>query len=301
MDNPFLYSLFMLILTITIVVFLLRTFEFGCFLIYKTKEENVELNFMSPLNVIWLISIISFGVSFGDYYPKTIITRIITFFVIIILYVIAGFLLNNLMKYTIMSESEKKVFIKMTKLYSEENLEYKATYVILQILKLRRDKMLLNAQENQYIRVSYCKKVSINILILNRHIKNFQNNDKVADVFTIPVDDLLISLENKIHENLLNFEKSFDKLESIQNDLEEIQELQLLINSNIRENITQQKSIGKYMVEINNLGLVNQLKTKIFKKKTFMRFSEDLSLNDAILIKHVSETLNSSILKNRKK
>ena len=301
MDNPFLYSLFMLILTITIVVFLLRTFEFGCFLIYKTKEENVELNFMSPLNVIWLISIISFGVSFGDYYPKTIITRIITFFVIIILYVIAGFLLNNLMKYTIMSESEKKVFIKMTKLYSEENLEYKATYVILQILKLRRDKMLLNAQENQYIRVSYCKKVSINILILNRHIKNFQNNDKVADVFTIPVDDLLISLENKIHENLLNFEKSFDKLESIQNYLEEIQKLQLLINSNIRENITQQKSIGKYMVEINNLGLVNQLKTKIFKKKTFMRFSEDLSLNDAILIKHVSETLNSSILKNRKK
>ena len=55
------------------------------------------------------------------------------------------------------------------------------------------------------------------------------------------------------------------------------------------------------MVEINNLGLVNQLKTKIFKKKTFMRFSEDLSLNDALLIKHVSETLNSSILKNRKK
>ena len=32
-----------------------------------------------------------------------------------------------------------------------------------------------------------------------------------------------------------------------------------------------------------------------------MRFSEDLSLNDALLIKHVSETLNSSILKNRKK
>ena len=301
MDNPFLYSLFILIIIISVVVFLLRTFEFGSYLIYKTRDENKELNFMSPLNVIWLISIISFGVSFGDYYPKNIITRLIVFFAIIILYVIAGFLLNNLMKYTIMSESEKKVFIKMTKLYSEENLEYKATYVILQILKLRRDKMLLNAQENQYIRVSYCKKVSINILILNRHIKNFQNNDKVADVFTIPVDDLLISLENKIHENLLNFEKSFDKLESIQNDLEEIQELQLLINSNIRENITQQKSIGKYMVEINNLGLVNQLKTKIFKKKTFMRFSEDLSLNDALLIKHVSETLNSSILKNRKK
>ena len=301
MDNPFLYSIFILILIITIVVFLLRSFEFGSYLIYKSRDENKELNFFSPLNVIWLISIISFGVSFGDYYPKNIITRLIVFFAIIILYVIAGFLLNNLMKYTIMSESERKVFIKMTKLYSEENLEYKATYVILQFLKLRRDKLLLNVQENQYLRVSYCKKVSINILILHRHIKNFKNNDKVADVFTIPIDDLLITLENKIHENLLNFEKSFDKLESIQNDLEEIQELQLLINSNIRENITQQKSIGKYMVEINNLGLVNQLKTKIFKKKTFMRFSEDLSLNDALLIKHVSETLNSSILKNRKK
>ena len=32
-----------------------------------------------------------------------------------------------------------------------------------------------------------------------------------------------------------------------------------------------------------------------------MRMSEELSLNDANLIKHVSESLNSSILKNRKK
>ena len=301
MDNPFLYSIFILIIIISVIVFLLRTFEFGSFLIYKTRDENKELNFMSPLNVIWLISIISFGVSFGDYYPKNIITRLIVFFAIIILYVIAGFLLNNLMKYTIMSESERKVFIKMTKLYSEENLEYKATYVILQILKLRRDKMLLNAQENQYIRVSYCKKVSINILILHRHIKNFKNNDKVADVFTIPIDDLLITLENKIHENLLNFEKSFDKLESIQNDLEELQELQLLINSNIKENIIEQKNIGNYMVELNNLGIIEKKKTKVLKNHSYMRFSEDLSLNAPILIKHFSESLNSSILKNRKK
>ena len=301
MDNPFLYSIFILIIIISVIVFLLRTFEFGSFLIYKTRDENKELNFMSPLNVIWLISIISFGVSFGDYYPKNIITRLIVFFAIIILYVIAGFLLNNLMKYTIMSESERKVFIKMTKLYSEENLEYKATYVILQFLKLRRDKLLLNVQENQYLRVSYCKKVSINILILHRHIKNFKNNDKVADVFTIPIDDLLITLENKIHENLLNFEKSFDKLESIQNDLEELQELQLLINSNIKENIIEQKNIGNYMVELNNLGIIEKKKTKVLKNHSYMRFSEDLSLNAPILIKHFSESLNSSILKNRKK
>ena len=301
MDNPFLYSIFILILIITIVVFLLRSFEFGSYLIYKSRDENKELNFLSPLNVIWLISIMSFGISFGDYYPKNLITTLICFISIIILYIIAGFLLNNLMKYTIMSESERKVFIKMTKLYSEENIEYKAAYVILQFLKLRRDKLLLNIQENQYLRVSYCKKVSINILILNRHIKNFKNNDKVADVFTIPVDDLLITLENKIHENLLNFEKSFDKLESIQNDLEELQQLQLLINSNIKDNINEQKNIGKYMVEINNIGMIEKLKTKIFKKKKFMRMSEELSLNDANLIKHVSESLNSSILKNRKK
>ena len=129
-DNPFIYSLLIYALMSIITFFLLRSFEFATFMIYKTQNENKELSFGSSINAIWFIIIISFGVAFGDYYPKTNISRLLTFYLIIFLFVIISFFLKKIMTFTIMSESEKKVYVKMKKLYSPENLKYKAVNVI---------------------------------------------------------------------------------------------------------------------------------------------------------------------------
>ena len=296
-DNPFFHSIFILIITFIISIFLLRSFEFGTFLYLKTYKENYEISFNSVINVFWLICMCAFGVAFGDYYPKTIISRFITIVLIFVLFLIMSFILQNIMKYTIMTESEKKVFLKMTKLYSPENIEYKAASVILLFLKLRRNKYQLKDIENNENRVLCCKKISIYILMLNRHIKNFRNNDKIADIFTIPVDDLLITVENKIHENLIHFEKSNDRLDNLQNNLEKLQDLQIKINDNISEFITQGQIIGKYIVEINNSNILKKGKKSIFKRKSSLRFSKDYTSNDQELFKNFSKNMNTSFLK----
>ena len=296
-DNPFLQSLFILITTVIISIFLLRTFEFGTFLYFKSYKENYELSFISVINVLWLICMCAFGVAFGDYYPKTIISRFITLVLILLLYLIMSFILQNITKFTIMKESEKKVFLKMTKLYSPENNEYKAANVILLFLKLRRNKYQIIETENKEIRVLCCKKISIYILMLNRHIKNFRNNDKIADIFTIPVDDLLITVEKKISENLVNFEKSCESLDNLHINLEKLQDLQIKITNNIKDFISQGNNIGKYIVEFNNFNILNNGQKSILKRKSHNYFSKDYSPSDEQLFKQVSKNMNTSFLK----
>ena len=58
-----------------------------------------------------------------------------------------------------MTQSEKKVFIKMKRLYSHENLEYKSVKVIFYILKIRENKILYNKEENEYLKRLYLKKI----------------------------------------------------------------------------------------------------------------------------------------------
>ena len=296
-DNPFLHSILILIIIIIISIFLLRSFEFGTFLFLKTYEENKELSFSSLINVLWLICMSAFGVAFGDYYPKTIISRFIFLILIFLLFIFISFILRNIMKFTIMKESEKKVFLKMKKLYSPENNEYKAANVILFFLKLRRNKYQLKVEENEGIRILCSKKVCIYILMLNRHIKNFKNIDKIADIFTIPVDDLLITVENKINDILDNVENISDKLDYLQNNLNKLQDLQFNINNNIKDIIAQQKIIGKYIAEVNNFNLLKKGKKSILKKKTFLNLSKDCSPNNEKLFKHFSKNMNTSFLK----
>ena len=295
-DYPFLFSLFLIILIFLLSLFLLKNFEFGIYIIDKNDKEKKEIGEITIMNIIWFISMFCFGNVFGDYYPKTIITRSITVILIILLFSVVSYILLNIMKFTIMNESERKVFLKMIKLYSPENIEYKAADVILHFLQLRKDKLISNKQENKESKVFYYKKISINILMLNRLIKNYKNNDKIADVFTIPADDLLITVENKIHENMNNFEYSFNKLQGIESNLIQLKKLQKNIDSNLKDIIDLKKNIGKYLVNINNKGIIKKIKKKILKNKNFFRFSKDYTINKELL-KNFSEKRNLSFLK----
>ena len=298
-DNPFIYSLLIYALMSIITFFLLRSFEFATFMIYKTQNENKELSFGSSINAIWFIIIISFGVAFGDYYPKTNISRLLTFYLIIFLFVIISFFLKKIMTFTIMSESEKKVYVKMKKLYSPENLKYKAVNVIFFLLKIRESKILLKEEENEELKSFLRKKLSVYTLMLNRHIKNFDNNDKIADAFSIPVDDLLITLENKIRENITTFENSFDKLEKINNDLDDLKNMQHQINLNLYEILNNEITLGNYIVEINNKSVLTKLKPKS-KKHIYGRFSRDITVNNEEIMRKLSKNLHITVMNKKK-
>ena len=296
LDNPFIYILTLYSIFSIITVFILRTFEFGTFMTFKSIKENNEISFRSPINAFWFIYVISFGIAFGDYYPKTILSRFLIFGLITLLLVIFSFFLKKIMTFTIMSENEKKAYLKMKKLYSPENNEYKAVNVLLFLLKIRECKLLLNKEENKESKSFLRKKLSIYILMLNRHIKNFENNYKIADAFTIPVDDLLKTVEKKIHENLLNFENSFDKLEKINNDLNDLKDLQNKINDNLLEILNYEKIIGNYIIDANNQGILTKIKKKMSKNEIYRRNSRDITLNNEIIVKKLSQNLNLSVL-----
>ena len=77
--------------------------------------ENYEISFKQYINTIWLIIMVFFSVAYGDYYPKTIFSRLIMLFMILIGLIFLTYFWQNIMKYTIITENEKKVFLKMKK------------------------------------------------------------------------------------------------------------------------------------------------------------------------------------------
>ena len=155
----------------------------------------------------------------------------------------------------------------MKKLYSHENLEYKSVKVIFYILKIRKNKILYNKEENEYLKKLYLKKIICFFIILNRYLKNFLNNDKIDDIYSIPVDDLINNVENKIKENLINFETSFGKLDTLENDLKQLLNIQKHINKNMKIILNNQDYLSKFFIEINNLHVVERIKNNLLSKK----------------------------------
>ena len=267
-NKPFSYLLFVFFIFLIIGIYLLRIFEFGTFLIDKTPIENYEVNLNSIINAIWLVLLSFFNIAFGDYYPKTIFSRFLFSIITFIGLIFLSFLLRNIMKFIIMTQSEKKVFIKMKRLYSHENLEYKSVKVIFYILKIRENKILYNKEENEYLKQLYLKNIICFFIILNRYIKNFLNNDKIDDIYSIPVDDLLNNVENKIKENLINFETSLGKLDTLENDLKQLLNIENQINKNVKIIISNQDYLGKFFIEINNLFVVERIKKSYLNKNS---------------------------------
>ena len=292
-NNPFLYLLFVFFIFCIIGVYLLRTFEFASFLINKTPIENYETNLNSIINVIWLLLLSFFNVGFGDYYPKTIFSRFLFFTIAIFGIICIYYLLRNIMNFTIMTQSEKKVFLKMLKLYSNENLEYKSVKVIFYLLKLRKNITLYNKEENEYLKKLYLKKIICFFIILNRYLKNFTNNDKIDDIYSIPVDDLINNVENKIKENLTNFETSFAKLDTLGNELKQLSNIQKHINKNMKIISNKQDYLSKFFTEINNLHVIERIKNTIKQKKSH-QFNTLENLNGVINLSKKGKTLKFS-------
>jgi hypothetical protein len=112
--------------------------------------------------------------------------------------------------------------------------------------------------------------------MFNRHLKNFVNQDKIAENYSIPVDDLLNTVEKKIDENLQNFETSFSKLDKLDDDLDNLLNLQKIIIDNMNFILSKQKTIGIIIVENNNQIVNERIKKSIFKTKS----NHSINLND---------------------
>ena len=282
-NRPFINIFIIIFFLVIFFILILRNFEFATFLIYKSPRENYEISFIKYINTIWLIFMVFFSVAYGDYYPKSIFSRLIMLFIILIGLILLTYFLQNIMKYTIMTENEQKVFLKMKKLYSHENLEFKSVNVIYYLLQLKKEKILYIKQTDEFLKKVYLKKIICYVIIFNRYIKNFENNDKIAERYSIPVDDLINSVENKINENLINFESSFGKLEQIEKDLGNLTNLQKKITSNMKTILKYQDNIGNFIIEQNNSIVMERLKNTFrISSISFSKNFKEINKSDLI-------------------
>ena len=290
-EYSFMYLIAIIFLTILISGILLRTVEYLTLDPRLTLKNNKELYFDSMLDSVWVSITISFGVSYGDIYPRTFFGRFIIIITTIVGYVVISKILITLMSYLTLTESEKKVFIKMKRLTSPENQFLKGIKVIRDILKIRKYLIIREREkENKLLKIDAVKHLSILLLFLYNDNKNFMDIDKIDESYTIPVDDILKDLMKKIEENLKAFEMSFNKLDVLNNQLQELVYVQSIINNNLQKSIEDQRLIGQYLINLNNYSRIEKFKSQFFKKKHSSGQVKDNKKEDFFLKKQYSES-----------
>ena len=250
------------------LIVLLRTTEYLTYNKNLSLKNNKELYFDSFLDSFWTSIMMSFGVCYGDIYPRTTWGRIVSIITTICGYILISKLFVTLMNYLVLTQSEKKVFIKMKRLNSNENQYLKGIKVIRDLLNIRKYLIIREKEsENKIQRIEAVKHILILLLFLNNDGKNFMDFDKIDESYTIPVDDILKEVINKIEENLKSFELSFNKLAPLNSKLSELMNIQNKINNNLNESIIKQRHILKYLIDLNNNNQIEKFKSQFFTKK----------------------------------
>lgn len=273
---------------------LFRNAEYLSLNINLPFKKNKELYFDSIIDTLWTSIMISFGITYGDIFPKTPIGKLIAIINTIVGYIIISKLIITFIIYLKLDESENKVFLKMKRLNSPENKYLKAIKVIRDLFLIRKFLIKKNKEfENKIQKIEAVKHISILLLSLNNNMKNFMDDEKIDESYTIPVDDVVKELMNKIEENLKCFQIFFNKLDNLNELLKELMDIQNTINFNLQESIKHQKIILKYLIDLNNEAKIEKLKKKFFNKRYSSNQTKNSKKNEELFLsnKQFSEAL----------
>ena len=267
-ESSFIYLFIILIIFISFFSIFFRNTEYLTLNSNLSFTKNKELYFDSIIDTFWTSIMIAFGITYGDIFPKTTFGKIIAVINTIIGYIIISKLLITLINYLKLNDSEKKVFSKMKRLNSPENKFLKAIKVIRSLLLIRKFLIKKDKEcDNNIQKIEAVKHISILLLFLNNNSKNFMDDEKIDESYTIPVDDIIKELMKKIEENLKCFQMSFSKLDNLNFQFQELMDIQNKINSNLQESIQQQRVLLKYLIDLNNEVKIDKFKIKFFNKK----------------------------------
>ena len=292
-EYSFMYLILIIISTIILSAVLIRTAEYLTFDPDLSEKVNNELCFNSILDSIWTTIMISFGVAYGDIYPRTFLGRTIIILTTIVGYIVISKLLVTFMKYLTLTDSEKKVFLKMKRLTSPQNKLSKGIKVIRDLLKIRKYLIIKEkVKDNKIQKIEAIKHLSILLLFLYNDNKNFKDVDKIDESYKIPVDDILKGLIKKIEDNLKGFDLSFNKLEPLNFQLQELMSIQNEINLNLKTSFESQREALNYLINVNNSVKIDKIKIQFFKRKNASStVKNNLKFEESMLIKRLSEKI----------
>ena len=269
------------LLTATCII---RMFEFGAILDNHNFFEKDKTHLNKMINVMWMVGITSFTNGFGDCYPKTIIGRLLTFVFAVIGVVIVSMIIMIIISYFQMSQGEKKVYLKLKKIFNPENKEHKAANVIREILILRKlyKMKLMNQFSNQ--KVDYLMQLFIILSMMRKDTKSLRDKYKIARAFAISMDDLLQKMKKKIDDNTKFLNGHLDKLKGIEDKLQSISENQISTLLILKDVKTHQNNIMNYLIQWNNDNMKKNQKKKseVFLEKKYKTINNTNILNSNI-------------------
>jgi hypothetical protein len=249
---------FLLVITTCLLAFAIRTFEYG---VYEPKRNNIKgsTDLQSLMNCFWLVIVTMTTVGYGDFYPRSHLGRLVGVLACIIGMLLLSLIVVSLGSISEFTPDEKKAFSKLKKLLADDNMENKAANVItslLQIRKLVSHGLATSKRHTHHSRLSiFAHSLTERFILftqLKREISLFKNDYKIANSYSLPVDEMLRRIENKLQDDLIKLGKNIKKIDKLDETLEDISKDQDLIQERLRKVMHYQEDIAKYIVMINN-------------------------------------------------
>jgi len=240
----------MMLFSLTILSFALRTFEYGVKDPSNTTSLKGDNDLQSLLSCFWLIIITMTTVGYGDIFPKSHLGRFIGVVACIIGMLIVSLMVVSLAVIVEFTNEEKKAYSLIKKLQADDNVYNKAIRVVISILKLRK---LIHKSKTQ--KENTLSERFILLTALKKEISIFKNDYKIANSYSLPLDEMLKKLESKLKIDIHQLTTNIKKLSNVEKELDKISDKQEYIRGKIENIMERQDKIARYIVELNNDNL----------------------------------------------
>lgn len=246
--RPYTMLTIMMLVSLTILSFALRTFEYGVKDPEKITSLKGDNDLQSLINCFWLIIVTMTTVGYGDLYPKSHLGRFIGVVACIIGMLIVSLIVVSLAVIAEFTLEEKKAYSLLKKLQVDDNAYNKAINVMIGVLKLRK---LVHKNKNIKTGNNLSEKFIL-VTTLRKEISVFKNDYKIANSYLLPVDEMLKKLESKLKNDIHQLTKNIKKLVNVEGDLDRICSRQDFVMKKINVMMGRQEKIGKYLIDLNN-------------------------------------------------
>lgn len=280
--RPFTTMVSLVLFFLLLFGFMTRSLEYAATDVIDGLQGKKGINDLANLtNCIWLIVITITTVGFGDEYPRTDLGRIVVFFGCTFGMLGLGLTIASLSAGIEFTPVEKKAYLKLKKLFDPENVEHKAVNVIGTLLQLRRNLMMKKTCSPGSEYMNNLKEKCFFVFKIKAETQLYKNDYYIARNYSMPINDLIKTMETKLYDNLMSFTKHLDKINLVENDFQYLEKNQHDIQKSIKKVTKYQDEICKYLCDFHNREYIEQKmlqESNEKKMKSFLKMKPSIPM-----------------------
>jgi hypothetical protein len=249
--RPFLTLSILFPIFVCIFGLIVRTFEFGFVDDYSEEAGKTKTNpsFENYFNSFWLIITTMLTIGYGDIYPKSHLGRIVLFISVVVGMILVSLMIVFLSNLIYCSPEENKVHTLVEIDKVREKLRVKASEVVKRVLLLFMFKEKWKLAKDRTKRLTnYLTQIFILRCIHIEFLKQLKQDQSIS----LPTDDLLKNLNEKLEMNIKTFSQhcqTIDEIKSLTGTIVKEEEEIKRGMFNIRK---LQNEITNFLVTFNN-------------------------------------------------